>query len=208
MLWLKTFECQRIKFRWQNGSKFSHLLRLSVLVSKGQFIFSTRSVSQSKEVDYEKNTVGSLPISNNQICNIQVWLTIPRIDLSDTDPFLTNLSPLWCPKPPSPNARNVHCNGWDFLFVPPVASADDQNFATLTKKHYISSLSQHVTRARRSKHVVQKNSINHWVKRLSLSKERSGKINNQGWLYLQNGLQLQCSNRQSWKFGWQQAFCR
>ena len=121
-------------------------------------------MSQSKEEDYEKNTVGSLPISNNQICNIQVWLTIPRIDLSDTDPFLTNLSPLWCPKPPSPNARNVHCNGWDFLFVPPVASADDQNFATLTKKHYISSLSQHVTRARRSKHVVRENQINYWVK--------------------------------------------
>ena len=44
------------------------------------------------------------------------------------------------------------------------------------------SLSQHVIRARRSKHVVQKNSINHWVKRLSLSKERSGKIKSQGWL--------------------------
>ena len=87
------------------------------------------------------NTVGSLPISNNQICNIQVWLTILRIDLSDTDPSLTNLSPLWCPKPPSPNARNVLCNGWDFLFVPPVTSADDQNFATLTKKKiYISRM--------------------------------------------------------------------
>ena len=48
------------------------------------------------------------------------------------------------------------------------------------------SLSQHVIRARRSKHVVQKNSINHWVKRLSLSKERSGKIKNQGWFALKS----------------------
>ena len=98
------------------------------------------SVSQSEEEDYEKNTVGSLPISNNQICNIQVWLTILRIDLSDTDPSLTNLSPLWCPNPPSPNARNVLCNGWDFLFVPPVTSADDQNFVTLTNKNYTSRM--------------------------------------------------------------------
>ena len=43
------------------------------------------------------------------------------------------------------------------------------------------SRSQHVIRARRSKHVVQKKSINHWVKKLLLSKERSGKIKSQGW---------------------------
>ena len=48
------------------------------------------------------------------------------------------------------------------------------------------SRSQHVIRARRSKHVVQKKSINHWVKRLLLSKERSGKIKSQGWYPLRN----------------------
>ena len=42
--------------------------------------------------------------------------------------------------------------------------------------------SQHVIRASRSKHVVPKNtSINHWVKRLLLFKERTGKIKSQGW---------------------------
>ena len=62
------------------------------------------------------------------------------------------------------------------------------------------SPSQHVIRARRSKHVVpKKTSINHWVKRLLLSKERSGKIKSQGWLYVSKLCAIIKTKLRDWK---------